>query len=544
MADPVKKTFEVLASTDNLNAVEVLISALDSTDEIIRTAAASTLIQHRSTRGQVEVIRRLESLTPEALSHIESNASKIRTSLKQCLLHGDNELRRNGLEITRLTEDYSQMPALLEMLRDDRNELHDLTAEILRGLAHRLYEHCHPTGKGTEATGKYLRNAQRVRQDVLAGLDRACAEFDGLTHSQDVVESVLVLGDADHFAVKRVLSQAGPECRKLAGNLLDSSKHPGVMQLILDSMSKSYPHPKALEAIRKREDAEFICHLLRWFPKRLSQMQMKNFQRIESVAWLNPDGTGLEVVPPALQTSLVSFVSSTGLPAGHKVAVQEWLIRHGSPEGRLAATDVLATLDEANTQTIVFDSLSSEDADVQAWATGQLRSQGIPETFSLLIERLDSPMAAVRDAAREELASFDLERMMGLFEHLDPEICVRAGRLLEKINLDCIEQLSRELSNPIRRKRIQAARAARAMGLHDRVVPSILAMLEDDDPLVRRTGIAMLADIPSTECVEALQQLIEDDPNQRVQEAAVASLEQIRRRATAGRIASPATHDG
>jgi len=542
MADPLKKTFEILASTENLNVVDALIPALDLNDDTIRTAATSALIQRSSTRGQVEVIRRMESLCPEARSVIENNAPKMETALKQCLIHGDNELRRNGLEIVRLTENYSQMPTLLEMLHDDRNDLHELTAEVVRGLTNHLYERCQQQ-KRKQPAGKYLRNAQQVRQNVLTSLDQACTEFDDLRHPQDVVESVLMLGDIDHFAVNRVLSQAVPECRRLAGKMLGQSKHPGVMQLILDSMSKNYPHPKALEAIQDRDDVEFLTHLLSWFPKRLSPLQMKNFRRVESVLWLNPRGTGLEIVPPALQTALVSFVASTGLPAECKVGVQEWLVRHGSQAGRLAATDVLSTLDDDSIQKIVFDSLDSEDADVQAWATSQLRSQEAPEVFSLLIERLDSPMDAVRDAAREELASFDVEQMIGLFERLNPETCFRAGQLLKKINPNCLDRLRLELANPIRRKRIRAARAAKAMGLHDRVGPSILAMLEDGDPLVRRTGVAILADVSSTESVAALEQMRED-PSQRVREAAVSSLEQISRRTTAGRIESATTHDG
>lgn len=527
MTDPLATTFELLASTRNLHAVDALIPALDVDSEAIRASATDALIQRSSTRGQVEVIRRLESLSPQVRSVVERKSSQMGKALKQCLMNGDTELQTNGLGIVRLTENYEQVPTMLKMLLDPANELHELTAQTIHDLSNRLYEHCN-FSQDSKPKEKYLRNAQRVRHDVLSCFDQACTDFANLSHPQDVVESILALGDVDHFSVQKVLGQANSACRQLADQTLIQSSHPGVMQLILDFMSKNYPYRMALEAIKQRDDPEFVCHMLRWFPKRLSQLQAKNFQQLDSVAWLDPSGRSLETIPPALQEPLVSFVSSTSVPYEHKVSVQQWLLQHGTPEGRTAAADVLATLDDSTVHSIVVDSLDAEDEEVQAWATGQLRSQAIPETFSLLIERLSSPMQAVREAAREELQSFNIARMLDLFEEVDPEVCRRAGALIEKISPDCIAELRNELADPMRRRKIRAARAALALGLHTRVVPSLIEMLEDSDPLVRRTAVEVLGTIASDQIVESLERH-RNDSSPRVREAVDKVLEQIRR---------------
>ena len=70
----------------------------------------------------------------------------------------------------------------------------------------------------------------------------------------------------------------------------------------------------------------------------------------------------------------MAFISTTGLPNEQKSGVEEWLIRHGTQEGRLATASVLGSLDSGTVQDIVTSSLYSDNEEIQAWATGQLRS--------------------------------------------------------------------------------------------------------------------------------------------------------------------------
>src|SRR5690606_20621406 len=123
------------------------------------------------------------------------------------------------------------------------------------------------------------------------------------------------------------------------------------------------------------------------------------------------------------QPKLVSLLKHTGLPERKKLRVMEWLIKHGETEGRQAAAEALAADSNQAVQDIVIDGLYSEDVEVQAWATGQLRSKGIPQAFELLIERLDSPVPEVQEAARTELGDFNLKRLLDLFDQIDRSTC-------------------------------------------------------------------------------------------------------------------------
>jgi HEAT repeat protein len=525
MSDPFAKTIEFLASSSNQHALDVLVHALDVNHEPIRERTVAAVLKRDNVVGHVEIIRRLKSLTLESRTLVEEQVTHLAPALKRCLM-GADELRRNALELIRTTENFDLAPTLVEMLGDDHNELHEAVAQTLSDLVNRLYEHCN-FNNDTKAGGKLLGNATQIRQTLLNSFDQACSNFEALDHSDVIVQGILALGDADNFAVKKVLVQSDTACRDRAAELLMTSKHPGVMQLILDFMSQNYPHQRAFEAIRLRKDPEFISHLLRCFPEQLTEIQQKNFGQIDSIAWIDPSAPSLEMVPPGLQGRLVSFASATGLSGEQKMGVQKWLVREGSPEGRLAAADVLSSLDKEEARGILLNSLNSKDADVQAWATGQLRTQGIPNAVSLLLDRLDSPLDAVREAACTELKSFNFEFLMNLYEHLSPQVCLRAGIVIQKTDPDYRSKLVRELSHPITRKRIQAAKAARALGLHLQVVPTILAMLEDTDTVVRRTGAEILGSIPTSESVKALHKLL-DDPSPRVRETAAKAQEQLR----------------
>jgi HEAT repeat protein len=528
MSDPLKKTFKLLTSSPNASAVDLTIAALAVTNERTQQAATTSLLKRSSTRGQVEVVRRFDRLCPDAQRIVEEQVSSIEAALRQCLLHGDADLRRNALEIVRLTGDYQQIPALLELLRQDDGDVADTAAETIRDLVSDLHEYL-TFDTETKAGGKHLRNAPQVKHEVLTSFNQACTEFDTLTRPRNVVEGVLVLGDPENFAVKTVLWKGSQECRELAGQLLLSSNHPGVMQLVLDSLSQNYPHPKVFEAISTRDDLEFVSHVLQSFPKRLTSIQQKNFHQIEHLPWIDRQGSSLSIIPPGLQVPLVAFVAASGLSSDEKLGVQEWIVRHGAPEGRLAASAVISSLDASAMQGIVTESLDAKDPETQAWATAQLRSSDVPEAIVLLIERLDSPVMEVRNAARDALSSFNVSRMLEMFDSMQPELCRNAGALMVKISPESVHELSREMANPIRRHRIRAAHAALAMGLQEQVLPSLMAMLEDGDALVRRTGAELLAEVTNPAVVEVLGN-IKDDPSQPVRDTARKSLEAIHNR--------------
>jgi hypothetical protein len=529
MGDPLAITFDHLATSRASSALDLLTTALDSKHLAIHEKSVAALLKRGTARCLTEVIRRLPTLTSAGRRLLEEQGSRLSSTLRQCLLHGDAELRTHSLELVTSAECYEQVATLVQILQTAGDPYHAEACQSLQALVDRLYEQIHLGGGRRPGGDRYQRNLSQVRQTVLAALDAGCNQFEALDHRAEVLESILVLGDPDAFAVRKILLQSAPACRDLACYLLFSSKHPGVMRLLLDFMKHNYPVAKVLEAFEQRIDPEFVCFVLREFPKRLNENQQKNFKQLTRIDWINKQLLPLEAIPPALHEPLVAFVQATGIDHDHKVEVQKWILLHGSVQGRLAAGQVLESAAPDCVRGILFDSLDSEEEDVQAWATSQLRTQGVPEALRLLIERLDSPLPAVREASRDELQSFNLELLLSIFEHLDPKVCLQTGMLIQKIDPDCHLKLVSELNHPIQRRRIRAARAARQLGLVNDVQASLVSMLSDPDSQVRRTAAEVLVDIPTAEVVAGLSALL-NDASPRVREAAEQSLDEIHKR--------------
>lgn len=526
MADPLARTFDVLTAARSVAAVDLLILAVDSKRTAIQDRAVAALLRRAATRCQTEVIRRLPKLSVTGRKVLEEQGPRLSGTLRQCLLHGDAQLRTNALTIVKTMDCFDQVPALISILEQRDDPFREAACQTLQDLVNRVFDHMQAGGR--RGSDRPLRNVPQARQTVLMALEVACNGFADLAYPREVIECILVLGDPDSTAVRKVFLQSSPACRETAANLLLTSKHAGVMRLLMDFMGQNYPNIKAFEAFENRSDPEFVCQVLRTFPKRLSENQQKNYKQLTRIAWINDDLLPLEEIPSGLHESLSAFVQATGIELNIKIEVQKWLLLNGSMPGRQAATQILEAIAPDSVRGILFGSLDSEDEDVQVWATSQLRTQGVPDSFRLLIERLDSPLPGVREAAREELASFDLSMVLNLFEHLDRNLCLRVGGLIRKTDPACIQKLLEELNQPIRRRRIRAARAAEALGLAPDVERGLLAMLSDEDSIVRRIAAELLVCVPTPEVIVGLTALLQD-PSPRVRDVAERSLAEIGR---------------
>jgi hypothetical protein len=525
MAMPLEKTFDLLISTKNTSAIGVLASVLDVPDEAVQALAVKSLLARGATHGIVEVIRRHQVLARPARDVVAKNAAALCRGLRDSLNSGDGPLRSNALELVRQLEEYSELPTLTRLLEERTVRDREAVEHTVFALVNRLYEHMQFGSEREETTG-FLRDAQRIRHQMLATLESSCHRFH-IHRSRPVVEGLLVLSDPESIYLKKLFQECSDEVRGVAVDLLYSSTHPGVLTLISSSLAQNYPLQATFSAFERRTDPEFICHLLRTWPHKLTAFQLKNLKELRTVAWLEPERNHLDLVPAALHCNLVAFLMTTGLSQPQKLAVLEWMVRFGSPEGRLAATDVLKQLEDDRVQDVVLESLESNVPDVQAWATGQLRAWSIPNAMELLVERLDSPIPEVRQAARSELAGFDVRRAIDAFEQLDPRMRAAVGLLVRKIDPEATHKLQEEMMTAIRSKRIRAARAALGMNMHVEVTNALLAMARDSDNLVRRTAAEVLCKVQSREAIEMLLELA-GDSSPRVREAATAALDEIK----------------
>lgn len=520
-------TFGVLAEAETSRSEQLLVAALRVPRPAIQKAAAETLLKSTSSHGKMAVFRELDQLPDSVCELIHRSQSSLNTTFRQMLLQGNSESRQLALRVIRVTRQYHQMNHVLEVMNRPECDCTDDGATTVRSLVNSLYqqwrhEQHHPSDK--------LPSTETYRQSLLADLERATQDWSTLACPEDVVEGVLALSEPQHAVLKRVLWHGAEECRETAYRLLMQSRHPGVLRMMADSLSEQYPHPKIFTAIRTRHDPEFLSELLQSLSRRRSSRQVEHLHQVQQLDWLVPPFDVLHVVPRGLQPALMAFINGTRIPRELKGGVQEWLLRFGTPEGKRAATTGLTLLEDSVIQEVVLESLESEDVEIQAWATSQLRQLALPDAFSRLVERLDSPSREIQEAARAELNDFNVSRVLSIADDLAAEDARRAGVLLMKVDPDAQVKLRRELSHPARRRRIDAARRTARLGLQNQFMSAYVAMTHDSDPLVRRTAAQVLATISSLEAYRALLPLRED-PHPRVRETATEALKKWTREA-------------
>lgn len=509
--NPLKTTFDVLASTGRSEADETLVAALDVASVEIRDLAASAVVRRASVRGLVEVLRRFDTLSDATRQSLSRPSDALSRAFRQSLKHGDERLVLNALVAAGFGGHVDQLPNVIPLLKSESQVVRLEAAETLRCLSDRLQDLLNRGGR-LEKT-----DPGRIRDDALECL-AACERFDLLREPERLVEPLLALGRPRHPAVVKVMRQSSPECRRFAADVLATSRHPGVIRLLLEFLGEPYPPRRVFEAVGTREDSEFIAALLRWMPATPTATQAANLRQIERVVWLD-EPERIAELPEALQGLVPAFVLATGLPESTKMGLQEWLVRHASAEGRRGATQVFDRLDFDTTRRILLESLESDDEEVSAWATGQLRSRHVPGAFRLLVERLESPSEAVRNAARDELRGFTIEHLVAIHDRPSPALCRQAGQLIRKIDRECGAKLTAMIAGPVLRQRVAAARAAVRLGLSEEVRGGLLELLKDPDNVVRRLGVELLAEDRSDEVVRALREMT-TDASPRVRSAA------------------------
>lgn len=523
MNEPYLLTFQYLSRSESPHALPTLIAGLAAESPSIRAAATEALILRRQTNAHLEMIRRVDLHSPGILEVLKRNLTVFSYALRQSILQGDDTLRPNALSIVAATQSYQHLPTLIQYFEHpnipDRAEI----VELIRQLADSFHHYLHPDNH----TSHSVRDPLLVRDQLIENLERTIPSADP-ADLPVLLDCLLILAPIEHRAVKNLLRPAPDPIRAAAETVMMESTHPAIMSKIIEMMGQESAPLKAIQIIRRRTDPEFISHLIRSIPARLSQSWLNNFKRIDSIEWLQNAEDVCEQIPPSLHLRLVHLVSEANLTDFERHRVLTWVMKHGAPEARTVATRILSEVDNGLVQELVMNGIDSAEEEVQAWATTQLRVCKIPQAFQMLINRLDSPLSQVREAARGELGDFNLQKFLSVFDENEPEVCIRAGQLMQKITPDFLNQLRQEVEHPIRTKRLRAIRAAGAMQLQTRIVDSLLKELNDDEPAVRRAVVEVLKYVLRADVVTALGTTAQHDKNARVREDALRAVQQMK----------------
>lgn len=508
-ADPRSIAFDILARHKSDEAADVLVQALECDDEAARKMAAATVVRRPGQQNILDIIRKVDSLTDDACNEFSKSPERFRVALEQAISRSDDETRNAAVAFIRRTGNFEQFSTLLDEFGSKDNARRESVQTAAIGLASQIAERLRANDKSI-FPGMDGATLQRHRSTILDDLDTRTKQFDDLPKPETVLQLILVIGGPDDNAVRNLFTKRGDRCREVATKLLTEDSHPALFNLLGDFLAHHAPPPPVIDVLRKRSDFEFVLHFLKQLPKQPSEYLAFNLARLTDLSWLQDSMDLVERLPTSVHDRLICAINHVPVDEATKTKIKAWVVRQSGGAGREAASDVLKILPAEEASQILHEALEDSDPEVEAWATHHLRAQKLPDTFEELLKRLDKNLDTVRDAARDELFSFDLNYLIKIVGELSPGQAILCGHTLLKINPDAPDELAQEINHPFRRRRIRAIETAEAIGFMDKVGSCLIDKLEDPEVSVRCAVIEAFGRNPTPDAIKIIRRMTED----------------------------------
>ena len=504
MASGLKVTMSVLAKTQNEAAVRVLLGALDVSDPDVQIAALQAILTRRSATAERELLRRWHQLSKRWKNIIADSAGRLSSAIRDAILSTDEQLHRNGCDAVIALREYDMIPALITAAEDKSNPLAERSATTLLLLADALCEEL-----AAPRDYQNRRDPHLVRAHVTGALEQSIDRFDH-HKSREIVEAFLMLAGHENPLLNHILQHPHDKAYVTLVHLLSHSPRSGVVRLILKSLESPRPSSAICSILAHRDDIAFVRRMLTHFVEEVPKSTKHNLKRIESFSWLRDDLSLLAELNCEEQRGAIQLTMASGLNRIRAFEVVDFILTQGEAEARRAAAKALTEFRGTEANATVVRTLQDVDPAVRAIAVSQLRERGIRGAMTTLFELVDSTDELVREAARESLAEFTFERFITTFGTLDDAAVVETGQIVKRVDPNALDGLRAELTSPLRVRRVRAIQMAVAMTAVSDCEPCLIAILLDDDHVIRAAAADALVHSPSVASRNALRDAILD----------------------------------
>ncbi len=517
MKTPTELTFEVLANSRNESANEVLLAAFQQESGPLFVESLKTILARRNKGAHTAALLRWHEFGEQERSLVLKARSRISGALRDAVLSNDALLFANACQVIELLEDYDLVPNLVTLAEHNTNpHANDAAALVLR-LSAQL-----STKLQSPAMQNDSRDAKVFRKVVLDSLRRSLDRY--RYHKRaELLESFTLVCGADDELLLTILDDPHHPCFKGMSQVLASSSHPTVLNLLVDILHQEKAPATVLSIVSHRSDRKFISRLLDVCGRKRVPALSRNLKRLRTFSWLNATTHRLSTFSETDQVKSVHLLRASGVSPESVLNALEELLLSGEPAGRAAACEALAEFSGDHTNHLILQAVYDTAPPVQAAATRQLRDRHIPGTMPLLSDLLDCPHEEVRAAAREALSEFSFENFVKNYDSLSEEARQTTGSFVQRVDEEYLSLLKAEFAAQGVKPRLRAIEIATLLEVVPFVVEELLTLLSDQDHVVRAAAAEALKYWPVPE-VQAALEVAAYDRSGTVQNAARSSL--------------------
>lgn len=492
-------TFALLGATRNEAAVAPLLAATHSPVREIRDAAFRALISQRHLEAEKEVLKRWPELPYHWRLLLSERADWLSHAIKEAFSGGETDQVHVAVDAAIKLRDYELIPFFVSMCEEKEHDFPTEAGRVLLALAESLCEELQSPRDYRKRT-----DPQQLRSFAIGSLESATGRYQHHLRPE-VLEAVLLLATREAATVKGILQAPCDRTFPALQELFLHSPRPQIQKLLLSYLEDHSAPLAAIHAIAKRDDIAFLRQLCRRLSGELSPTVVANLKRIDNLAWLRDRSELWYALSDQEQIGAVQLVERTSILKDLALDALTTALKSGGVSARRAAAQALRRFQGAEANVVALQTLNDQDAEVRVAITKQLRERRSASTVKALVEQLDSPNAAERQAAQEQLQEYSFARYLQVYDTLDDQSRSEMGRLVRKIDKGLLSGVIEELESSSKHHKRRALEITELFQMQAEVIPQLQQLAQDDDSYVRGEAERLLTEAcqPETESAQA-----------------------------------------
>ena len=523
-------TYQTLAQTPNVAAVDVLLAGIDSSSSSVVTMALRALVQ----RTEPSVA----SLNVASLNVANLHTAQPKAAEQLLLRWG--KLNEKQIAIVQSAEGWMDEAVLaslcpncdeVEVAITAAGQLQLSTAgasliELAQSSASRALRQLATDTLVALVTpmGEAARNGSKPnpqRGPLMAQLADSVRTFSA-HRNEGLVDAFLAISNWGDGDLRQMIGGEGDEltllCDRLQRSPLDA-----VTELLAGFIRRRSPHRRLLELIQSREDESFRDHFLDKISSTPSATTLQNLKEGFADQGLPTSCGGgvalVQTITPKRRAALIHVHSSVNPRPISVMQVIVSAVQLGGPGCEVAAGVGLGSCEILDIDYWMRAAVPVADDDQE-----EIAADENAQLLYHLIELLDHEESGIAEGVRRALGPMHAEAMLPRMAILRPRSRRRLGRVVMMIDPLAIERVGDALRHPVLEKRMEAIAMADALALVDLLSDSFTHISREDHQQARICAAEAMADASSETTMQLLEEMV-SMPVSPVRDAAVIAME-------------------
>ena len=510
-----RKITSFLKASKDPSVDQALMLAMPRAAGRFQDGILQSLAQRGQTVSGVELIEQFHTFEPERQRTLVLQAEAMQSGLRQVVLRGSLQGKRNALEIIDQARADHLVDAAALLLRQREGDIAEQAGKLLieiaqNDAARQLLEQ----SEGGQAGDKRIARRQHLREALSKAIDQY------RTHRRaEVVTAAMILYPAtDEPFWGNSLSRFDPVGQEAIARLKEPLR-PELSAFCLTALTLEDLRLPGIGALSGNLTPACLARVAQALSKHATPEIRRCLKMIKDPHWLNAYALQPDLYEPQDQTAVLGLVLSVGAKADRKLSVMRELAAKGAVSVGKHAIRIAEDLPSTQQGSILSAALTSEHESVASQALGQLLRMDDPQRKQWLMPGLRSAHTTVRQLVMNHLGEVLMQSFWNQYESLTEPQRESTARTLFKFDHAMSSFWKQKAHSGETEDRFRAVQVARLLPASETRLTTLLDLCADSNAHVRSSAISALGDLaePWPEAiVDTLQQRLDDaDPRVR-----------------------------